>query len=209
MLFPPRPQGKMYHTDLPRLEKSGLWLAQRKYNGIRNVIHVKNGNVNFYTRDCELHSPKNFLMTKQYKDEIMSLNIDLSKEYIFDSELMGKQIGGKKEVVLFDVLMAEGRYLFGNPTLVKRFDILKDICHNVPTIEGLSFDQITRKIYLIENFYQNFKDRFNESLNDPRLEGLVLKKLNSALDHFGDQYYETKWLIRCRKAFSATKSYNF
>jgi len=209
MLFPPRPEGKMFYKDLPRYEKSGKWLAQRKYNGIRNVIHLKDGKVNFYTRDCEQHSPKNFLPKKQYIDEVLGLNLDHKKEFLFDSELMTKQIGSKKEIILFDILMYEGIYLFGKPNLEERYKILKNICCNIQNIEGIPYSAIDKKLYLIDNFYINFLDRFNESLNDPRIEGLVIKKKDSFIDSFGKKYNESKWLIRCRKPFSDVKGYNF
>jgi hypothetical protein len=68
---------------------------------------------------------------------------------------------------------------------------------------------------MAQTWADHFVDRFNESLGNPRLEGLVLRRKDSSLDNFGDKEYETTNVIRCRKPFSEEKGagyiagYNF
>lgn len=208
-LYPPRPKGKMLHTQLPQYEKTGLWVAQRKFNGQRNLVDIDaDGKVKF----CSRHGGDphgNFVPSKALLDEFKALHLENGKEYRFDSELLATKTTTpqyKGIVILFDVLHI-GKYLFGGPDLMARQKILVDICGN-PTVRepgGIAF-MITPHIWLAETFSDNFTLHYEEMLEKPEIEGLVLKKKNSVLDHLGHVYYEIGWLIRCRKP---TKNYGF
>jgi ATP-dependent DNA ligase len=205
-IYPPRPVGKMNPFDLPFYERSGRWVAQRKFNGCRNLVHIRtNGSVAAFTRDG---LPQSTFSNFHVQEILKYLHLEKGIEYWLDSEIMSKTPNSNKEIVFYDVLQVD-KYLFGGPKLLKRLDILSEIC-GLPN--GLVEDRLALRIsdhlWLAETFHNNFVDRFNESLNNPKIEGLVLKKIDSVLDYYGDKYYETNWLIRCRKPFSATKGYN-
>jgi ATP-dependent DNA ligase len=204
-IFPPRPQGKMNPSDLPYYEQQGIWLVQRKFNDTRNLLNVQPGKkVRCISRHKEAH--KRFSLNRALETEILdALKLDPNKEYWIDGGIMNKHKGGEGQLVFWDVLQA-GRYFFASPSLVERYQILADICGNPKEREptGIAL-QISPNLWLAENFFDHFEDRFVEALGDDRIEGLVLKKANSTLDNFGKVYYEVGWQIRCRKPH---KNYN-
>ena len=84
--------------------------------------------------------------------------------------------------------------------------MLRELCGDPQTLEpgGLALE-ISPKLWLAQTFTEDFVPRFKEALNNDSIEGLVLRKKKSTLDHFGSEYYETGWVIRCRKP---NKNYN-
>ena len=87
--------------------------------------------------------------------------------------------------------------------------MLREICGDPKELEpGGTALKITDRLWMAETWTEGFVERFNESLKNPRLEGLVLRKRAAALDHFGNKEYETGNMIRCRKPFAADKGYN-
>lgn len=206
-IYPPRPKGKINPADLPYYEASGEWCAQRKFNGSRNLLHVDtDGRLTAWSRHGGPH--KRFVLTASYRDEILSgLALKPGVEYWLDSELMNKQTGAGNEIVLFDVLAA-GRYFFGLPDQITRLELLREICRKPPQSAGIALP-VTPRLWMAETFLTNFSDRFAESLADPRLEGLVLRRKSAGLDDYGRKEYETPNMIRCRKPFAKDKGYNF
>lgn len=199
----------MIPSDLHRYENSGQWVAQRKFRGSRIVVHIsKNRDVLTGSRHGKPFA--NFELSSSLKDELISnLNLEPDKDYWLDGELMNKDIDSTKEIIFFDVLYA-GKYLFYRPTQIERFQILNQIC-NFPTKKcssGIALE-ISKNFWLAELFDKNFEDRYKESLENPQLEGLVLRKKNVGLDSLGEKEYETSSLIRCRKPFSRDKGYEF
>lgn len=208
IIYPPRPKGKMLPSDLHYYE-DGDWIAQRKFRGSRIVVNIsKNKQVTVGNRHGTKFSK--FDLTSNEKKELIScLNLDEDKEYWLDGELMNKDVNATNEIIFFDVLQA-GRYLFYEPNQAERIEILNHICNNPKNkCKSQIALEITPKFWMAETFFSSFKERFDESLNNDQLEGLVLKKRNTGLDSFGEKEYETNNLIRCRKPFSKTKGYDF
>lgn len=201
IIYPPRPKGKMLHTDLDFYESTGKWLAQRKFRGSRAVIHISK------TRELTLGNRHGTTFTRNvldraYKDEILSsLQLQNGVDYWLDGELMNKDENATNEIILFDVLQV-GRYFFGSPNQVERLQILNEICNNPKNICRMNFAlEVSPRVWMAESFNNNFVDRFKESLPIKQLEGLVLRKKLAGLDSFGDKEYETTNLLRCRKSF--------
>lgn len=202
IIFPPRPKGRILPSDLPYYEQSGKWLAQRKFRGSRAVIHISpEGNVTLGNRHGE--SFARFSLTKDHRDQFLNgLNIQKGMEYWFDGELMNKDKNSTNEIILFDILQA-GRYFFNSPTQQERLDILSEICGNPIKLCSSSIAyEVTPKIWLAQIFLENFAERFQEAMPNKQLEGLVLRKKNSAIDNLGQKLYETSNLVRCRKPFA-------
>jgi hypothetical protein len=209
-LFPPRPKSRILPTQLDMYERSGKWIAQRKFNGTHLTIHVKDGDVAIYNYG---EVPQLFVLTPKHKQEILSLDIDRSKEYWFDGELLDHKTvtpDYKGKIVLFDILQA-GRKFFGSssPNFLERYALLASICRN-PTVRepnnGIAL-AASASVWLAENFTNEFALRYEEFIDHPEIEGLVLKrKKNSHIDSLGATRYETGWLIRCRKPH---KNYQF
>ncbi|RTK93089.1 MAG: hypothetical protein EKK64_10810 [Neisseriaceae bacterium] len=202
IIFPPRPKGKMLWTDLPYYEKTGLYVAQRKFRGSNSVLNIsKNGKITLGNRHGREFS--NFKLSKDYQEEILSsLKLKPNTEYWFNGEIMNKDENAKNEIIFFDILQ-EGRYFFQNPDQMKRLEILKEICNDPKELsEDKIALQISSRLLLAETFEKDFVFHFKEAYPIKRLEGLVLKKKKSCLDDFGHKEYETSNSIRCRKPFS-------
>jgi len=201
-IFPPRPKGKMLHTDLPYYESTGKWLAQRKFRGSNALIHIaKNSDISLFSRHGSPFA--RFSLDKSYKNEILSgLNLKFGTEYWLNGELMNKDQNSTNEIILFDVLAVD-RYFFGNPNQLERLQILNEICYHPKSLcDSQIALRVTDKIWMAQTFDHNFVERFEESLPVPQLEGLVLRKKFSSLDNFGFSEYETSNMIRCRKPFA-------
>lgn len=202
IIYPPRPKSKMLPKDLSYYEGTGKWVAQRKFRGSRAVINISPaGEVTLGNRHGA--SFARFSLDRKYREEILSgLLLQKGVEYWLDGELMNKDENPTNEIILFDVLQV-GRYLFGSPNQMERLKMLADICGNPTELapSGLAL-QVTPRIWMAETFASGFVKKFEEALPIKQLEGLVLRKKASSLDHFGHQEYETTNLIRCRKPFA-------
>ena len=211
IIYPPRPKGKITPGDLPRYERMGKWVVQRKFNGTRNLVHISSDRkVNLYSRHGEKH--KTFQPTTAVLEELLSLNLETGKEYWLDSELLHAKTSSadyKSRIILFDVLQA-GRYFFGRPNQMERLKILGQICKS-PTehepFNGLAL-QVSPHIWMAETFASGFADRFQDHIETDEIEGLVLRKKESSLKNYGSSPYEVTWLLRCRKPHQGG-SYNF
>lgn len=208
ILYPPRPKGRMLPSELPGYDKTSKWVAQRKFNGTRTLVHVLGSHVCLQSRHGESH--KQFQLTPRLKEEILSLDLDKGLEYWLDGEILDaktKNPNYKNKIVLFDILH-QGHYLFGSPDLMARYEILKRICRNPEQKEpdlGLAL-KVTENIWLAETFSDKFTERFQDFIDSDEIEGLVLKKRNSVIDNIGAKEYEISWQIRCRKPH---KNYTF
>lgn len=202
VLYPPHPDLKIPFNKLDEYEKTGKWVAQRKFNGTHILVHISSEkDVGILTRHGT--PPKLFSLTKSHKEQILSLNLEHGKEYWLDGELLdhktkSKQYKGK--IVFFDVLQA-GRYLINRPDQVERLKILAEICENPTTLEpnfGIAL-RVREDIWMAETWKNEFSRHYSEFLNLDEIEGLVLRKASSTLDSFGQKEYDVSWMVRCRK----------
>lgn len=201
-LFPPHPLSRMPVHDLTSYEASGKWIAQRKFNGTHILIHVSpRGDVGILTRHGT--PPKLFSLSKGHIKQILALNLERGKEYWFDGELLDHKTSDpryKGKIVLFDVLQA-GRYFIGSPNQAERLRILSAICGNPTSLEpnrGIALE-ISKDLWLAQNWTAGFHDRFADFLDMDEIEGLILRKASSVLENFGQKKYDVHWIIRCRK----------
>ncbi|NBT57220.1 hypothetical protein EBT16_00390 [bacterium] len=211
VLFPPHPESKISDHRLEEYEKSGRWLAQRKFNGTHVVIHVSpERKVSILTRHGT--PPKLFSLKKTHIDQILSLDIEEGKEYWFDGELLDHKTKSgdyKGKIVLFDVLHA-GQYLIKKLNQEGRLDLLKKICRNPDSREpgrGIAL-KVTDDMWMAETWDKDFKGHFEEFLDMDEIEGLILRKADSFIDNFGQKKYDVAWILRCRKPHSGG-NYNF
>ena len=211
ILFPPHPENKILPQRLGDYEKSGNWIAQRKFNGTHILLHVSaDRQVTILTRHGT--PPKLFNLTKSHIEQILSLNLEPEKEYWLNGELLDhktKNKNHKSKIILFDVLQA-GDYLIMKMNQKDRLDLLAKICRNPTELEpnsGIAL-QSTPDIWLAESFSNEFEKHFEEFNHLDEIEGLILRKKNSFIDNYGQREYSVNWIIRCRKPHSGG-SYNF
>ncbi|MCK9459589.1 MAG: hypothetical protein M0R80_08120 [Proteobacteria bacterium] len=205
-IFPPRPKNRVPPNQLPKYEATGKWVVQRKFKGTRNVIQITpDGKVNFFNRHKEEHSQ--WTSTSAVRNQILALNFERGKEYWLDSELLHAKVSKdtdpylKNRIVVFDVLMVAGTYLLGAPNQMERLRILDEICHHPTQMEpnhGIA-RWVSENLWMAETFPNDFELHFQEKINLPEIEGLVLRRRDSVLDSVGTKEYECNWLIRCRK----------
>lgn len=210
ILFPPHPNIRIPFHKLQEYEESGKWIAQRKFNGTNVVIYIsKDRKIHILTRHGT--PPKLFSLSQSHINQILSLNLDPTKDYWLNAELLDhktKNKDYKKKLVLFDVLHA-GRYLIKNPNQMKRLEMLKDICNHPEKLEknGIALE-VSEDIWLAETWEYDFEQHFKEHIDKDEIEGLILRKKNSFLDNFGQKEYDASWIIKCRKPH-AGGNYNF
>lgn len=209
ILFPPHPNIRIPTRKLSEYEKSGKWVAQRKFNGTNIVINItQDRKIKIFTRHGT--APKLFSLSKSQADQILSLDLDKDKEYWLNGELLDHKTKSKyykKKIILFDVLWA-GKYLISN-TQLERLSILEKICRFPKILEPNNLALfITEDIWLAETWMDNFENHYKEFLRFDEIEGLILRKLNSTIDNFGQKEYDVSWMVKCRKPH-AGGNYNF
>lgn len=206
-LFPPSPNFRIFPKMLDAYEEMGDWIAQRKYNGQRNLIQIKpDKTVKLFNRYGKGHA--GFELSTNLEKQILSLNLEDGKEYWIDSELMNDKTKNlKNTIILFDVLFA-GDYLLGVNQL-DRLRILSNICggENELTLDPLGIAYvICPNIWLAPFFDKNFAARYQEFIHLDEIEGLLLRRKDGCIDNLGQKEYEVSWMIRCRKEH---KNYDF
>lgn len=210
-LYPPHPDSKIAHSQLKEYEKSGKWIAQRKFNGTNVLIYIsKDRKVSILTRHGT--APKLFALSKSHVDQILSLNIEKGKDYWLNGELLDHKTKSKVykgKIILFDVLHA-GHYLIKKLNQSQRLELLSEICRNPKEKEpnkGIAL-KVTDDIWMAESWTEDFEKHFKEFLNLDEIEGLILRKSNSFIENFGQSKYSVSWIVRCRKPHVGG-SYNF
>lgn len=200
-IYPPRPKGKLHPRDLPLYERSGKWLAQRKFGGTRTMVRIHpDGRPELLNRHGSRQ--ERVLPTRGALESLGSLKLRRGSDHLLDGEMLR---GEKNTLVLFDLLVLDGSYLFGKPDQQTRLDLLSDCCGPGERTElGI---MVGDGLVLAERWLEGFERRFAESLPMPDVEGLVLRKRSSGLDSYGASEYETTSQIRCRKPLDS--HYNF
>jgi hypothetical protein len=197
-VYPPRPQGKLMPGLLDVIERMGIWWAQYKYKGSRNLTYIyPDGTVRLYNRQGEDH--KQFALTPAIIDQIRGLRLRKGVGYVLDGELLhAKTTDLKSTLVFYDLLWADDYLLYVRQDA--RLDVLAEICRNPSHWDtnrrGLV---ISDNLWLAPVFRDDFASHFRTAASDPVLEGLVLRQPGSRLDSPGARYYEVSWMKRCRK----------
>lgn len=211
IIFPPHPDTKIPPARLADYEKTGKWVAQRKYNGTHVLVYVSpQREVRILTRHG--WPPKLFTLTKDHVRDICSLNLEEGKEYWLNGELLDHKTTTPKykgKIVFFDILAA-GKYLFNGPNQLARLELLAKVCRNPTQLEpykGIAL-QVTDRIWMAETWQDNFVARYKDLITLPEIEGLILRQKTSVLDNFGQKEYQVPWILRVRKTH-AGGNYDF
>jgi len=205
ILYPPYPDCKITKGQLEKYEKTGNWMAQRKFNGTHVLIRIsKEKKVSMLTRHGT--APKIFKLKKTHVDQILSLNLKENKEYWLNGELLDHKTKNKKykgKIVFFDILQ-EGQYLIKKLNQTERVKLLSEICHNSvikEPNEGIAI-AVTEDVWMAESWENDFRKHYEEYLHLDEVEGLILRKKNSFIDNFGQKKHKVSWMIKVRKPHS-------
>jgi ATP-dependent DNA ligase len=194
-IYPPRPKTALLPTQLAQEEARDCWLWQHKFNGDRCPVII---DVSAATRKvtlCNRHGK--FLSATKFprlRAELSSTNLLLPiGTHYLDAELLPNAT-----IVLFDVIQFS-TYLIGK-TQEQRLSMLEEICGNPtePCSDQIAL-RVTDHVWMSRHGDKDFLQHFNEYIENPLIEGLVLRKKKSILDNWGSSEYEVNWQIRCRK----------
>jgi len=201
-IFPPRPKTAIMPRQLSILEARGCWLWQHKFNGDRCPVIIEVSDTNRRVTLCNRHGK--FLPTsknKKLRKELSSKNLLLPVGiHYLDAELLPNET-----IVLFDVLQLSD-YMIGK-TQEERLSLLAEICRNPTELCSSKIAlSVTERVWMCRNGNKDFLQHFNEHIENPLIEGLILRKKGSTLDNWGSSEYEVDWQLRCRKP---SKNYRF
>jgi len=189
----PRPKSKIRPDQLPELEASGHWCAQRKFNGSKTTFKVHEGKVQFFNKGKPF---KRWKPPVSLIEQFSVLNLPQDQVFWFDGELLEPRV--KNTVVIYDILQAD-RYLIG----MKQWDRLQkldEICGKPRSRCELEIAlQVTDNIWMAEFWERSFVEHYEEFLHLDLIEGLVLRKKDAKLDNRGHMAYDTDAQVRCRK----------
>jgi len=199
VVYPPRPSGSISPKGLNGFPG---WWGQYKFNGTNTLVVVHpDGEIEFYTRHRELH--KAYKLTDEMRKSVASLALPSGKFHLLNGELMhSKTRAIKDRLVLFDVLVYNGRYLTGT-TYRDRYWLLHDLCRGPKNYETETGRELALRVHtnlwLVESFDADFPERFGENIDLDEIEGLVLKDPNGLLEFGTREDNNSRWLVRCRK----------
>jgi len=216
-IFPPRPGITLPYKLLNEYPPE-TWLAQRKFNGIRNLIYISaDREVTLWTRHEEnKHQHRRYTLPEAVKKDILHLHLEDGIEYIIDSELLHTRTkavqdaevpqrwrnGVRNTIVLFDLLYA-GEYL-ADWSQTERLALLADICSNPTDREQHGRALIVSDhLWLAETINDRFEYEYFNFFDCPEIEGLVLRRRDSTLREdnpmLGGRKHDVSWMVRVRK----------
>jgi ATP-dependent DNA ligase len=213
-IYPPRPEYKIMPDELHRFGDE--WIAQPKYNGDCVMIYTNGQEFHVYNRRGEKY-------TKKFNVDIFYLSFLQGKWYCFVGEYLNPKLKKGENgnlltdrVVLFDVLVANSKYLLGYP-LWERLKILNVIFepYNMSVLKNGELDNSEFMLktdvpdfYVASSFVSNgnLEELFEQVIKVDAYEGLVVKNSNASLQPSFNEKNNELWQFKCRKP---TKVYNF
>ena len=195
-LYPERP--KLISINQPLFEKLSddpKWVAEPKYNGSRLVLAV-NGKVELWNR----HGEK---FDYQPDDTLQNALNDFASHTngmcVFDGELRHNKVAGvRHKIVLWDTLVWDGELQTSKPYLVRQTNL-------VNTCMCLTTGQV-RRLSMCPQHMGKFKDLYRDYIQDPEIEGLVIKNLNGKLNLSRTAGQPSNWMFKVRRP---SNSYRF
>jgi ATP-dependent DNA ligase len=187
--YPEKPTLISKDQDLfKNIIKSGQYVAERKYNGMRLQLHYLNGKFQCWNRHHEdLSQTIKFCPEGALAGALAALPL---KGYcLFDGELrQNKTKGIKQKMMLFDVFIWQNEMLLGVP-FAERRQILADLIQVDGDPLGIPFQ-----------FEGDFEKVFNQVVVDEEIEGLVMKKKQGQFKISRKNPVDSTWMYKVRKA---------
>jgi len=192
MIYPPRPKNQI-KADSMKLFDNGAYIAQPKLNGSNCVIVIESESVSFFNRHKEKFA---------YPPQIDFSPLSLTGRTILNGEFLNKnQEPLNNAIVIFDILEWNGKSLIGCTTeeRLKRLDM-----YFGPQQKGEYITPLLPAIYRINNFYSDFRTKYDELISIPLIEGFVFKRKTGVLEPGHTENNNSGWQFKCRKP---TKNY--
>jgi ATP-dependent DNA ligase len=171
---------------IDKLSDHPTWIAQPKYNGNRLQLHFLNGEWQFWNR----HKARlNFKPDAELKQGLDLLASRLQGYWLMDGELRDRKVKGiRSQIVLWDVFLMNGLML-NNSTYLQRRQILSGVMAGMdgPPLE------------LIKQFKTDFRGVFSDLIQDPEIEGIVMKNLDGKLNLSRTSGQDSAWMLKVRR----------
>ena len=182
--YPERP--KLIHINqllFEMLSDRKEYVAERKYNGSRLQLHYLDRKFQFWNR----HGAR---MDYRPSDEVQEAldALPLKGYCLFDGELRDKKTKDvRNKIIFYDIFIWQDNLLIGQPFWYRR-NILKKIfkCNAEP-------------VGITEQFPGEFRDVFNDVIQDEEIEGLVMKNTRGVLDLGRTSAMDSAWMYKARK----------
>lgn len=188
-LYPEKPRLISINQQLfDTIAKDPRWVAEPKYNGSRLLLYVNGDRIEFWNRHGRRfdYKPPEFL-----RATLSDFGRKVSGECLFDSELRHNKVQGVRDrIVIWDVLMWNGDLLLDVPYRHRRMYLPWEF----PTNESFSFIQ--------QHPGGNgtpFKVLFHDWIQDPEIEGMVIKNLNGKLNLSRTAGQSSNWMFKVRR----------
>jgi len=183
--YPEAPQLCLIESDLfQRLSKDPNWIAEKKYNEQRLMLHFSS-EFDFWNRHGKRlkYEPSPIL-----QESLLALSQKLTGYNMFDAGLRhNKTRGVRHMIVIYDI------YVWNSEMLIKsefkeRRSMLEDIlpCEEVP-------------IRIPKQFKSCFEQMFHRVIDDDEIEGLVMKNLTGKIAPGRMCPVNSDWMFKVRE----------
>lgn len=132
---------------------------------------------------------------------LRALPFPRGKFHVLDSELLHYMAAQaiRNTLVLFDILVHEGKYLLGTK-MMDRYELLAKLCDSPRRLEkqsGLEIGlEIAPHLWLAPNFTGNLSTAYRRHVRPPLIEGLILKNPQGRLQPGTDEDNNGLWQVR-------------
>lgn len=188
-LYPNKPF-EIFYEELKRIDKyeSGNWISTLKYDGYRAVVSFDDDITIMSRRDKAKGGPA--------RHPASDIILDAAKQFQEENNLpLGTRLDGewtslRKASYKYEKLYIFGIYYLGDEYLGKkpesfRFNLVKNLKYN-------------SEILLVDSVENNYVDFYQKSMENPHLEGIVLKHKDSILITNRSKCEENPFWLKCR-----------
>jgi len=192
-LYPEKP--KLISIDQPLFQKlsdSPDWVAEPKYNGSRLVLAIDGNEMEFWNRHGEKFD---YRPDENLRNALLEFASHTKGLCVFDGELRHNKVPGvRHKIVLWDTLGWDG-HLLANETYKARYRL-------IPLMESPPLTLV----HQVNGENVSFTSVFTSWVEDPEIEGLVLKNLNGKLNLSRTAGQPSNWMVKVRRP---NNSYRF
>ena len=188
--YPEKPVLITKEQDLfQTLSDNPNWVAERKYNGNRLLLHYFNGEFQFWNR----HGAKFAKFVPEQKLLDILHKLPLKGYCIIDGELRNNKVHEiKQKVMLFDIILWDGELV--TTPFSQRRKMLEAMVPVDGDPVGIPFQ-----------FKSNFSEAFETVIKDDEIEGLVMKNLNGSLKASRKINQTSVWMFKVRRPSGSYK----
>jgi len=171
------------------------WVGEPKFNGSRLFLHhMTDGSWQFWNRHRQVMDYEPSPAVQKSLDRLR-----LTGWWVFDGELRhNKTVNIRHRIVLWDTWIMDGTLLARSPYQSRRkilYDLKLSVDDGGIGYTSTSFAELAMPIWLTGNFREYF-DRY---LDNPEIEGLVLKRAGGILNLGRTKAAESTWMVKARK----------